>query len=94
LPVAVLPWFGAAEIVFGAAMLASWRFRSIFLLNVALMAGALLGVVLKSPEYLTAAFNPVTLNLLLAALAAIGYLAAGRMPAASRCLRRRPLEPA
>jgi len=94
LPVAVLPWFGAAEIVFGVAMLASWRFRSIFLLNVALMAGALLGVVLKSPEYLTAAFNPVTLNLLLAALAAIGYLAAGRMPAASRCLRRRPLETA
>jgi len=90
LPVSVLPWFGTAEILFGFVIVAGWRFRSLFLLNIALMAAALLGVIVKSPEYLTAAFNPVTLNLLVAAIAAAGYLAAGRMPTASRCLRSRP----
>jgi hypothetical protein len=90
LSVSLLPWFGAAEILFGFVMLASWRFRSFFLLNIAFMAAALMGVLLKSPEYLTTAFNPVTLNLLVAALATVGYLAAGKMPTASRCLRMRP----
>ena len=89
-PVAVLPWFGAAEVLFGLAMLAGWRVRGLLLLNIVLMTAALAGIIVKSPEYLSAAFNPVTLNLLVAALAVVGYLAAGKMPTASRCLRRKP----
>jgi hypothetical protein len=33
-----------------------------FVVNVVLMVAALVGVAARSPEYLTAAFNPVTLN--------------------------------
>ncbi len=94
LPVSAITAFGLAEILFGLIMLFGWRFRWLFLLNLGFMAAALLGVIVKSPEYLTAAFNPVTLNLLLAALAGVGYLAAGKMPTASRCLRKKPQEPA
>jgi uncharacterized membrane protein YphA (DoxX/SURF4 family) len=94
LPVAVLPWFGWAEIVLGIAMLAGWRWRWTLVVNIVLMAAALVDVALRSPEYVTAAFNPVTLNLCMIALAVVGLAVAKRVPTAARCLRKKPREDA
>ncbi len=85
-----LPYFGAAEIAFGLVVLFGWRWRWLFLVQVAVMLGALVSVSLRSPEYLHHAFNPVTLNVLVAALALAGWLAWPNVPSASRCLRVDP----
>ena len=46
-----------------------------------------------SPRYLTAAFNPVTLNSLLVVLSAVALAAGGDdVPSAGRCLRQPPRE--
>jgi hypothetical protein len=86
----LLPWFGSAELLFALAMLLGWRWRWMFLLNAGIMAAALAGVAVNSPHYLSTAFNPVTLNVAMIALSAIGFLTAGRMPSAARCLRVMP----
>jgi uncharacterized membrane protein YphA (DoxX/SURF4 family) len=91
---AVLPWFGCAEILFGIAMLAGWRWRWMFVANIVLMAAALVGVAARSPEYVTAAFNPVTLNGCMIALSVVGLAVAKRVPTAARCLRTKPKEDA
>jgi len=49
------------------------------------MGAALLAVTLKSPSFLGAAFNPVSLNVAVAALGLAGLLAARHAPFASRC---------
>jgi hypothetical protein len=82
---------GIGEIVFAAIILATWRSRWPFVATVILMGAALVGVALTSPAMLVAAFNPVTLNLSMIALAAIGWTASRELPSASRCLRVRPL---
>lgn len=87
LRLSLLPVIGIAELAFAAATLLCWRWRSFFVANAALMAGALLAVGLRSPSYLLAAFNPVTLNLGMILLSIVGYLSAADMPSASRCLR-------
>ena len=87
----VLNVFGAAEVGFGLLMLLAWRWRWLFPLNLAIMAGALAGVALRSPQFLTAAFNPVTLNVCVMALAAAGWLAFPHAPSAAHC-RRKPKE--
>jgi uncharacterized membrane protein YphA (DoxX/SURF4 family) len=92
LPMDALPWFGWAEIVFGIAMLAGWRWRWMFTVNVVLMAAALMGVAVRSPQYVTAAFNPVTLNVCMIALAVVGLAVAKRVPTAARCMRTKPKE--
>ena len=94
LPIAVLPWFGWAEILFGIAMVVGWRWRWMFGVNIVLMVAALLSVALRSPEYLTAAFNPVTLNICMIALAIVGWVVAKRVPTAARCLRKKLKEDA
>jgi uncharacterized membrane protein YphA (DoxX/SURF4 family) len=90
LPVSMLVWVGVAEVVFGVVMLAGTRWRWLFGVNLAVMIAAVVGVAVRSPEYLTAAFNPVTLNGGVMALSVIGMLVAGRAPSARRCLRRAP----
>jgi hypothetical protein len=94
LPMAALRWFGWAEIAFGIAMLAAWRWPWMLLVNMALMVAVLVGVAVRSPEYLTAAFNPVTLNVCMIALAVVGLAVAKRVPTAARCLRKKPKEDA
>jgi hypothetical protein len=79
--------FGLAEIVFAAFLLLTWQRRRALLLNIPLMVAATLGIVLTSPAHLTAAFNPVTLNISVLVLALIGYLAGANLPSARRCLR-------
>jgi hypothetical protein len=46
-------------------------------------------VAISAPEYLSGAFNPVTLNISLAALATIALLSKRDMPTAANC-RRKP----
>jgi hypothetical protein len=87
LRLSLLPVIGVAELAIAVATLLCWRWRSFFVANSVLMAGALLAVSLRSPSYLVAAFNPVTLNLGMILLSIVGYLSAADMPSASRCLR-------
>jgi len=82
---------GLAEVAFAGVMLAAWRARWPFVATAVLMVGALAGVAYNSPGTLPAAFNPVTLNLSMAALAAIGWAASRDLPSAARCLRERPV---
>jgi DoxX-like family len=87
LRLSLLPVIGVAELAFAAATLLCWRWRSFFVANSVVMAGALIAVSLRSPSYLVAAFNPVTLNLGVILLSIVGYLSAADLPSASRCLR-------
>ncbi len=84
----VLPWFGGAEVAFGLAGLVFWRWRAYMAVTAVVMVVALGGVALRSPEYLTAAFNPVTLNIAVFALSVVGWWAWRYSAFAGRCLRR------
>jgi hypothetical protein len=88
LPTSLLPYIGIYELFLAGAAVALWRWRRFFLVNALAMVAALVVVALKSPPYLVAAFNPVTLNLAMIVLSLIGYLSAADLPSASRCLRR------
>ncbi len=87
-----LPWVGVAEIMFGLLVLGIWRWRGIFLLQIVLMLGALGAVAIQSPAYLSHAFNPVTLNLLVVMVAAVGWIASNNLPSATKCLRKAPVK--
>jgi hypothetical protein len=88
LPLTLLPAIGAFESAFAIVTLCLWRWRPFFFLNSFLMVGALISVSLQSASYLVAAFNPVTLNVGMILLSAIGYFSAAELPSASRCLRQ------
>jgi hypothetical protein len=83
---------GIAEVLWGVLLLVLWRSRWPFLVTAAGMVVALLAVALHSPQYLIGAFNPVTLNLAVIALSAVGWLVSTDLPSAARCLRIRPRE--
>ena len=84
---AVLNLVGWAEALYGVFTILLWRTRGLFLVNITLMLLATMGVVLSSPQYLTAAFNPVTLNVLVVALSVVGFLSSADLPSANRCRR-------
>jgi hypothetical protein len=79
---------GVCELVFGLILLLTWHRRWSLLLNIALMLLATIGVALTSPQYLGAAFNPITLNVAVAVLALVGFIASFDIPSARRCLRK------
>jgi uncharacterized membrane protein YphA (DoxX/SURF4 family) len=81
---------GWLEVCFGILMLLLWRSRWPLWLTICFMVLALVDVVVSSPKYLSGAFNPVTLNLSVAALAAIALLSREYIPTANSCLRRPP----
>jgi hypothetical protein len=83
-----LPLVGAAEVIFGIIGLVAWRWRSYFVLTSIAMIGALVGVTFRSPAKLTAAFNPVTLNLTVLGLCVCGWLAHSNSAFAGRCRRK------
>jgi hypothetical protein len=83
-----LPLIGAAEVVFGMIGLFAWRWRGFFVMTGAAMVGALAAVTVGSPASLTAAFNPVTLNLSVLGLCVSGWLAQSSSAFARRCLRK------
>jgi uncharacterized membrane protein YphA (DoxX/SURF4 family) len=88
----VLVAIGIAEVALGAALLSAWRARWPFAVILALMAVALIGVTVSSPAVLVGAFNPVALNVAVAALAGVAWLTSADRPYAARCLRTRPVE--
>lgn len=92
-PVA-LQALGWGEVIFGLAMLLLHRQRWHFGFTILVMIAALIGVALQSPQYLVAAFNPVSLNVLMIALSMIGLLVSHALPYARRCLRCPPKEKA
>jgi len=79
-----------AELAVAAALLLAWRRRWPALLCLAAMPIGTAVVALGSPRFFAAAFNPFSLNLAVAALAAIDLLVFAGVPTAARCLRRPP----
>jgi hypothetical protein len=80
---------GIVEISFAILLAALWRQTWPLWLTFVLMMVGIPMVAASAPSYLTAAFNPVTLNVSLAALALIAIVAKRDLPTAARC-RRRP----
>ena len=89
-PVEILPWIGLFEVLYGALILYRWHWRWLFLANLALMVVATVAVATNSPAYVTAAFNPVTLNLAVVALSLVGWLASETLASSRRCRRIAP----
>ena len=65
---------GALEIAFGVVILIFWRSRWPFVISVVALTVLLVDVTLVAPEYLLAAFNPVSLNLSVISLSIIGFM--------------------
>ena len=86
----VIRFVGSAEIAFGLLFLITWGARNLFLANIVLMLCALVVVAVYSPQYLMAAFNPVTLNITIIALSLIGFITGKDVPSAKRCRRKKP----
>lgn len=78
---------GVAELMFAAVLLIAWRARWPAVLSIALMLAATIGVAVASPRFLGAAFNPVSLNAIVIALAVIDLLTHAYAPSARRCAR-------
>lgn len=87
LSLSMLPVVGITELCFAVFGLVTWRWRAYFLLNVVAMISSLAIVALRSPQYLVAAFNPVTLNVLMICISLVGYLSGAEIPSAARCRR-------
>jgi hypothetical protein len=82
---------GVAEVALGVVILARWRSRWPLVAILILMPVTLVSVSIFSPGQLAGAFNPVALNVAVAALAAIGLLSGNSdLPSASRCLGTNP----
>jgi DoxX-like family len=81
---------GWAEVALGLALLLAWRSRWPLWVTVVAMPLAAIGVALRSPQYLVAAFNPIALNVAVFALAAVALAGGGDLPSAGRCVRTPP----
>lgn len=81
---------GCFEVILGLVIVVSWRTRWPMLLTAMLMVLASVGVGLTSPQFLVAAFNPVSFNLAVLVLSIIAYLSGRDLPTASRCLLAPP----
>lgn len=86
----VLTAVGVAELLFALSLLVFWYQRFPAFMCLALMILGAIGIGMTSPRFLTAAFNPIALNLAVACLAAIDLLVVSNLPSARRC-RRRPV---
>ena len=87
---AVVTALGVAELLAAALLLATWRRPWLPLLVLVLMPLVTLGVAVTTPAHLGAAFNPVALNLAVAALAVVDLVAGRALPTATNCRRRPP----
>ena len=94
LPVSLILPIGIAEIAFGVVLLLAWRSRWPLAATIAAMVLALLAVVVSSPQFVSAAFSPVTLNGSVIALCIVAWIAMRYAPTARRCLRVQPKETA
>ena len=85
---------GILELGFATALLVAWHRRWPVFMCFGSMALATVVVSVNSPRYLVSVFNPISLNVAVACLAAIDLLVLGAIPSAARCLRRpRPERP-
>jgi DoxX-like family len=80
---------GLVEVAFAFLLVLLWRRAWPLWLTIVLMLVGIPVVAASAPEYLSGAFNPVTLNISLAALASIAIIALRNLPTAARC-RRKP----
>jgi hypothetical protein len=80
---------GVVEVLFTLLLIVLWRQSWLLWVTLALMLVGIPIVAVSAPEYLSAAFNPVTLNLSLAMFAAIALIARRDLPTAANC-RRKP----
>jgi hypothetical protein len=87
---AALSILGLGEVAYGILLVAGWRWRWPLAMIVPTMVAVALGVAWTAPTYLVSAFNVVTLNVAVMALALVALVAAQDAPSASRCLRHRP----
>ena len=76
-----------SELAFAAALIIVWnrRWPTVACLASMLVATAVVGV--YSPRFFEAAFNPFSLNVAVASLAAIDLLVLAGVPSAARCVR-------
>lgn len=79
---------GWAEIGFGLLLMFLWMRSWPLWVTVAFMVVGVPVVAISAPAYLGAAFNPLTLNLAIAALAGIALIAGRQLPSAARCSRK------
>lgn len=86
----LLPWIGTGEVLVGVLILCTWRWRMVFVANAALMIVLTMLMVAESSPYLFAAFNPMTLNAGMFALAIAGWFASTSLPSARNCQRVDP----
>ena len=78
---------GVGEILLATALIVFWRSRGWLWLVIVLMMVAIGSVGWYSPRFLTYAFNPVTLNGCVLALATIALISSRDLPSSSRCHR-------
>ncbi len=79
---------GVGEILFGILLLACWHSKRILVINIGLLLLLMVGAAFSQPRLFIDPFNPVTLNLAMAALAVIGRISGRDLPTAANCLRR------
>lgn len=79
---------GMIEVCLALLILLLWRQRWPLWLTATLMVIGIPVVAVTAPEYLSAAFNPVSLNTSLAVLALIALVAGRKLPTAARCARK------
>jgi hypothetical protein len=80
---------GLAELALAAVLLVSWSRPWPVWVCLFAMPVATIAVAISSPGFFEAAFNPLSLNVSVAAIAAMDLLVMGTVPSAGRC-RRRP----
>jgi uncharacterized membrane protein YphA (DoxX/SURF4 family) len=84
----VLTAAGLVELALAIALLVFWHRRWPVLVCVSFAVVTTVGVAITSPNFLFAAFNPVSLNAGILALSVVDLLTLSSVPSAGRCLRR------
>jgi uncharacterized membrane protein YphA (DoxX/SURF4 family) len=87
---AVLQFLGWSEVAAGLLVVAFSSKRWPFMMTIVLMLLATFGIAWHSPHYLWAAFNPITLNLLMIGMSIVALASIRDRPSARRCLRTAP----
>jgi hypothetical protein len=81
---------GLIEIAIGLSLIIAWRATALLWFTLLGMVIASVTVAARAPEFLTAAFNPISLNLCVFALSLIALLINRDLPSAEQCVRKQP----